>query len=249
LRAREEDAGKAPLISYSLLFILLPLAPVLSINSVGDNVFAERYLYLPSVGFAMLAAMAWGWLAGDIQAQSASRFADRQRIAAWSVVAMVVAASAWILLPRNLVWHDDYQLIRAGLDESPNNAVLLRSFSAFYAERKQYDVAIEFLQRATAADPHLLDAWVNLGGAYEATHRDAEALAAFRKAVELDPEDPHMYAAHFDLGLLYERTNSWDAAAMEFSKSLQLMPDFDAGKDALKRAQEMIKQRPDKKPF
>ena len=47
----------------------------------GENAFAERYLYLPSVGFVLALAAAWQWLAG------------KQREMAWAAVALIVNAA------------------------------------------------------------------------------------------------------------------------------------------------------------
>ncbi|HWQ03438.1 MAG TPA: hypothetical protein VNL38_03065, partial [Candidatus Nitrosotenuis sp.] len=53
--------GRQPLAAFGLAWFALTLAPVLSIPNVGENVFTERYLYIPSFGFALI--FAWGWLA------------------------------------------------------------------------------------------------------------------------------------------------------------------------------------------
>jgi len=50
------------MVSYGVFWIALTLAPVMNLTGVGQNVFAERYLYLPSVGFVWMAGLAWAWL-------------------------------------------------------------------------------------------------------------------------------------------------------------------------------------------
>jgi hypothetical protein len=50
---------KNRMVFFSLLVISLPLLPVFYIPAVGENVFTERYLYLPSFGFALLIALAF----------------------------------------------------------------------------------------------------------------------------------------------------------------------------------------------
>src|SRR6185436_8847165 len=48
-----------------LAFVVAFLAPVLAADSIGGANFAERYLYLPSIGLAWLVGAAWwrlGWL-------------------------------------------------------------------------------------------------------------------------------------------------------------------------------------------
>jgi hypothetical protein len=44
------------LVSFGLLWFFLNIAPVLNARLLGANVFTERYLYLPSLGFCWIAA-------------------------------------------------------------------------------------------------------------------------------------------------------------------------------------------------
>src|SRR6516164_959488 len=44
--------------SFGVVWLAVTLAPVLNANWLADNVFTERYLYLPSVGFCWV--LAWG---------------------------------------------------------------------------------------------------------------------------------------------------------------------------------------------
>ena len=49
---------KDKVIFFSLFIVVFPLLPVFAITSIsGDNVFAERYLYLPSAGYAIILAL------------------------------------------------------------------------------------------------------------------------------------------------------------------------------------------------
>ncbi len=41
------------LLSFGLIWFFLNIAPVLNSRWLGPNVFTERYLYLPSVGFLL----------------------------------------------------------------------------------------------------------------------------------------------------------------------------------------------------
>jgi hypothetical protein len=44
-------------VFFSLIWVALPLLPALYIPALGVHTFAERYLYLPSVGFVILASI------------------------------------------------------------------------------------------------------------------------------------------------------------------------------------------------
>jgi len=54
-------------------------------------------------------------------------------------------------------------------------------------QSKDYRTAIDLLKRAVDADMSVKDAWYDLGQAYAGANHHAEAIAAFRKQIELDP--------------------------------------------------------------
>jgi len=54
---------RTPLLAFGLFWIAATLAPVFNLAGLGQNVFAERYLYLPSVGFCWIVAWVWDRLA------------------------------------------------------------------------------------------------------------------------------------------------------------------------------------------
>jgi len=47
---------RAPLVSFAATSVFLTLVPALNLRGVGRNVFGERYLYIPSLGFCLLVA-------------------------------------------------------------------------------------------------------------------------------------------------------------------------------------------------
>lgn len=53
---------RQPLLSFGLAWFWITLVPVLDIPKLGDSVFAERYLYIPSFGLCLLAGWAWDWV-------------------------------------------------------------------------------------------------------------------------------------------------------------------------------------------
>jgi protein O-mannosyl-transferase len=201
----------APLVSYGFFCILIPLAPALNINGVGENVFTERYLYLPSVGFVLAVAVAWDWLA------------SKQREVAWGVVAAIVAASAWILIPRNLDWYDDVRLFTVSSEASPKSGTLVGNLGWFHYQRREYDAAIEKYLTALKLQPEIALFHNNLGNAYAQKGRYQDAVTELRKAVELKST----YAeAHMNLGLALEAEGDISGAIAEHKKALELKPNY-----------------------
>jgi len=202
---------RAPTVSYGLYVILIPLAPALNINGVGENAFTERYLYLPSVGAVLAAAVAWEWLA------------RRQRYAACAVVAVLVIASAWILIPRNLDWHDDVRLFTVSSQQAPKSGTLFGNLGWFHYQRGEYDQAIEKYRAALKLQPNMPLFHNNLGNSLSQKGRQEEAIAELRQAIELKPE----YAeAHMNLGLALEIVHDIEGAKREHHAALAIKPKY-----------------------
>ncbi len=203
--------GRLPAVSYGLFFILAPLAPALNINGVGENAFTERYLYLPSFGFVLAAAVAWQWLAA------------RQRQSAWSVIVILVALSAYVLIPRNLDWHDDIRLFTVSAEQSPRAGTLIGNLGWFHYQRGEYDDAIKRYHAAIALQPTTALFHNNLGNAYAQKHMLPPAIAELRRAIELKNDYPE---AHMNLGLALEASGDIPGAIAEHKKALELKPKY-----------------------
>ncbi len=98
-------------------------------------------------------------------------------------------------------------------------------------ESKDYRTAIDLLKRAVDGDSSLdnsgmptspmKDGWYDLGLAYAGANQHAEAIAAFRKQLELDPNHKH---ANGDLAMELQQTGKNDDAIAAYRKQLEITP-------------------------
>jgi tetratricopeptide (TPR) repeat protein/transglutaminase-like putative cysteine protease len=98
-------------------------------------------------------------------------------------------------------------------------------------QSKDYRTAIDLLKSAVDADagsanpgmlnPSLKDEWYDLGLAYAGANHHAEAIAAFRKQIELDPNHKH---ANGDLAMELQQTGKTDEAIAAYRKQLEMAP-------------------------
>jgi tetratricopeptide (TPR) repeat protein len=58
-----------------------------------------------------------------------------------------------------------------------------------YADSREFDKALEWFLKATAAQPSLAPAWRKLGDTYFEMDRWEDSMVAYRKANQLDPRD------------------------------------------------------------
>lgn len=108
-------------------------------------------------------------------------------------------------------------------------------------QSKDYRGAIDLLKRAVDGDGSLAnpslpnaslptsslpnsslkDGWYDLGLAYAGANRHAEAIGAFRKQIELDPNHKH---ANGDLAMELQQTGKTDEAVAAYRKQLETAP-------------------------
>ncbi|MGD1076172.1 MAG: tetratricopeptide repeat protein, partial [Thermodesulfovibrionales bacterium] len=107
--------------------------PSLYIPAVGENVFAKRYLYLPSFGFILLMALALSW-AKAVQPELASGLA----IISLSVAVVYSAGT----VSRNAVWKDDLTRFTDTVRKSPDAALPHYNLANAYLNQNRLDEAI-----------------------------------------------------------------------------------------------------------
>jgi len=91
-----------------------------------------------------------------------------------------------------------------------------------YLENKLNDRAIEEFNRAIASDPAFALAHYNLGIAYQRKENYEQAINAFKKCLELNPEVSTREVAYYNLGRAYLRLSRNEEAIGALNQSLRL---------------------------
>ena len=215
--------SRARTLAFGLVWLVLTLVPVLNAKWVGANVFAERYLYLPSVGFCWL--VAW---AGLRLWQVAGNRPPILRNAFAAGLGLVALLCSWRIITRNADWHDnltfyqrtlaaspDAYMIRTDLgavydrmgDEydaerewqevlrsHPDNAVTLSDLGMLYARQRLYSLGVDYLRRSIQADPGYADAHIKLGFVYLGSGELERAASEFHSSIKIAPMNISGYA-------------------------------------------------------
>jgi len=238
--------------SFGVLWLVVTLMPVLNARWMADNVFTERYLYLPSVGFCWV--LAWGWT--RLVARSASyTFPWRSLLAVASGVIAICCAIR--IVTRNADWRDDVTFYTSSIAASPrafylhndlgavywakgdvksaerewtkalklapNNAPVLDNLALLNRTRRHYEEAVDYSLRALVLDPDDADAYANLGSAYVEMGNIHDAEVYLRTAVALAP---FMTKARVTLGDLYLNQGRLPEAEEQFRHSLEAEPNL-----------------------
>ncbi len=244
---------RKPLISFGLLWLLATLAPVLNARWMAANVFTERYLYLPSVGFSWV--LAWG-LAGLWEKSSGRR---AQQVSLAFAVILVAGLALLRITKRNRDWKSDtiiysktlevfpeaYMIrnnlgadywnngrtdaaerewVRA-LKDAPESPVILNNLGLAFTSKKRYPEALECIQKALKIRPNFTDAHLNLASAYNEMGQKELAEKEFATAVSLSPLD---YRVRNKLGRFYFDAGRFREAEEQFSRSADAVPNLEA---------------------
>jgi Tfp pilus assembly protein PilF len=203
-------------LSFALLWLLVPLAPVLNARWMPIAAFEERYLYLPSVGFCWL--LGWGFLRLWDRASACDAAWSRALAAAFGIL---VALCSFRIVTRNRDWQNDLTLYTNTLAACPD-AVYVREFlGSTYWEMGDAESAEREWREALKIAPQAPSTLRDLGMVYLKKQQYPEAVDSLKKSLELDPNSA---GAHLYLGVAYMDTHSLELAEHELRTAASLFP-------------------------
>jgi len=207
---------RARLVSFGMIWFLVTLLPVLDVRVMPIAAFAERYLYLPSVGFCWM--LAWAALRLWRLADGPRR---TWRVALATAGALLANLAIARTVIRNRDWHDDLRFYRSALAVSPDAYVLHTNLGKLYWDTGQSQLAGKEWRAAAAIQPEEPVVLSNMGLLLMSEGRYDEAVDNLKHALRIAPEDT---ATHIDLGMAYAEMGRRDDAERELQTALRLSP-------------------------
>lgn len=238
---------RAPWIAFGLAFFTLNILLMLQWIPVGGAVMAERYAYVPSIGFFLALASAAALVIGRWPV------ARTPLLAGLLVYGIVLGAATW---QRSAVWQDSLHLWDDTLARHPDvpvarlNRALARHASGDlpgaladldhaialqpeYAkalghrgvmrfQAGQIEPGLADLDRALILEP-TIDAYLNRGAIRLSNDDVVGALADFDRVVEADPYQPLAWS---NRGLALVAAGRYAAAIGDFERALALAPGY-----------------------
>ena len=113
--------------AFGVVWLLATLAPVLNVRWMASNPFAERYLYLASVGFCWIV----GW-AGVRGWELLSARGSRWRMALPVAAGLIAALCMLRIVTRNRDWRDNFTFYTATLAVSPDAYYIHNNLGTVY---------------------------------------------------------------------------------------------------------------------
>lgn len=205
---------KKPYLVVGWFWFLGTLVPTIGIVQVGAQSMADRYTYIPSIGFFIV--LAWG--AADLLATRPHWKKNSLIIAGGALAGCVLATSTQILY-----WRDNITLFRRAIEVSPNNYIAANCLGKAYEKTGDKAHALVLYRLAVEQAPRFPQSQFNYAMILMEFGQTQEAVQHLEAAAALESRNPEI---QFNLGIYFAQNGSWTNAVNCFRKAVLLRPDL-----------------------
>jgi tetratricopeptide (TPR) repeat protein len=190
------------------MWFFITLLPVLGIIPIG-NIMAERYLYLPIVGFC---------------ASSGYMLANKTlRNKGIIIAGIIILGMQLYTVGRNIVWRDNATLWFYTYKREPDSARACSNLGNFYFGNKHYEKAIQMYKKALTFQYSYPFIHFNLGVAYEKAGLTDLAMNEYKASISRHSDNT---LAYNNLGTIYHKQGLHDLAIEAYNQSLAINPHY-----------------------
>jgi tetratricopeptide (TPR) repeat protein len=208
---------RAFLTGWLIFFVMI--LPAMGIISVTPVTAANRYLYLPVIGFLLIGA----WLLRYVVHGLAARPRAWVYLALATVLIIVLTAESLATRAYTAHWRDSVGLYQYFLATTPRSAILHCDLGAALASTGRTAEAIEHYRQAVRIQPLYALAHFNLGAELAKAGETLDAaIERYQEALKVDPS---LLNAHLNLvGALLAKGRLPEAVA-QAERAVQLKPE------------------------
>ncbi len=141
-----------PLMTFGILWFFVAIFPTSNIPITIGSIKGERLLYMPYLGFALIAAMVLEWIRGGL-ANLLRRVNPSIAWASYTLPLVIFFAFAVRTHLRNADWHDEFSLWSSAVQTCPNSFKTYKGFSNCFITKNTEegaDQAIAVAERGVA---------------------------------------------------------------------------------------------------
>jgi tetratricopeptide (TPR) repeat protein len=202
-----------PYVIIGWLWFLGTLVPVIGLVQVGAQSMADRYTYLPSVGFFLAIV----FLAGDFLTSL-----QTPKAVTVGICVIILAACIRVTEFQLSFWRDSESLFRRAIAVTNDNLIAMVNLGVALDAQHRFDEALTVYRQAEKFDTgYYYQLHNNLGNILAQTGRPADSLAEYRIAMREKPDDALIHNA---VGKELAALHKYDEALAEFSRAETLNP-------------------------
>jgi Flp pilus assembly protein TadD len=203
-----------PFLPVGWFWYLGTLVPVIGVVQVGGQAMADRYTYIPSIGFFVVLV----WLGAELAGPKVWR-----RTAAGMLAVMALAICLPFSSRQISTWKNTRTLFEHAHQVTSDNFIALNILGEVLWHEGRTAEAIQHYREAVQAGPSYPYAWCGLGMALYANGQKEEGIACQRQALKLNPENPQ---ALVNLGLLLLWEGQPAEAEQVLRRAVEARPGF-----------------------
>jgi tetratricopeptide (TPR) repeat protein len=203
------------IVLLSFLLICVPLVPALyfpALNIRYYNSFAERYLYLPSVGFVFLLYYMVYFIVNSRK---------HHPLVVNIIFILLVMAYSVGSINRNATWREEYILWKDSIKKSPESSLAQYNYGIALKSLGKMDEAIEHIQIAIKLQPEIGYYRYSLAEIYIKKGYIDQAILQYQVAIDFQPDDAQAYN---NLATVYADYGALNKAIMYFEKAVFYQP-------------------------
>ena len=170
---------------FGAILIILPLIPtLLFINRVGRFIFAERWLYIPSLGFSLILV--------DLVEMSLEKAGLKKKRIITNLLlfsfCFYFLFSFWVVFNRNPDWKDEFSLNKSIGRYSKDNFGVFYNLGVNYKDLGENQEAAGAFLRSVSINPDFWQAHYNLGWVYLSLNKLDLASSEYQNTLDLNPQ-------------------------------------------------------------
>ena len=200
-------------VFFAIWWFLITLVPVSNLIEIY-NPLAERYLYIPIMGFCLAVP---AFIDGVVR----KWFNQPTTATVVTLIPALVITGLYstVTFARNPDWRNNYTLWSKTLESSPNSLVAHGGLGMAYLDRNMLNEAQQEFETAIKLYPNHAKSYYNLGVVYHQRGDLNTAGENYKRSIAIDPD---LMRAHYNLAVLYVKQGSIDLAIRHFVKVTEL---------------------------
>lgn len=203
-------------------YFLVSLAPVSGLVQVGTQAAADRYMYMPSIGFFIFAGVLSAFAISKVMGSALERPVKKTMLAAcvFSMTAVFAALGA-ATVKQEAIWKDPVTFWSHQISLYPSyiNAYIFKAMAL--QELSRSEEALVELVKALEVDTDYAVTYNAIGILYGYMGRMDDSIEWLSMAIELDPK---MDIAYSNRGNLYSKAGEYWKAINDYKMAVALKP-------------------------
>jgi protein O-mannosyl-transferase len=220
-------------VAFCIGFFIINIVLLLQLIPVGSAILADRYTYIPSIGFHLLMA----WLIFKLVEKN-----NQNKTLIYALSGIYLLVIGYSSFERCKIWKDSMTLWDDTVEKSPKAVVAWNNRGSIKDRDKKHEEAIEDFTRAIVLKPDYVHAFYNRGTSKKDWAKELNdsimlqsALKDFNQALKFEPD---FLEGYHNRGITYENLSDYarsveqkndllNKALADYNKTIEIDPTYE----------------------